>query len=75
MRESYACTKQNPITEQQTGLLDAHLKQICSKVSAISVVHYTRPQVVIIHCEDESLSEEELDALRAAVDDPLPDSS
>lgn len=75
VRESYACTKQNPITEQQTGLLDAHLKQICSKVSAISVVHYTRPQVVIIHCEDESLSEEELDALRAAVDDPLPDSS
>lgn len=63
----YAIMKtQDSIRVADAAALDSAVKAICPKVAGISVVHYTTPQVVILHCSEE-LESEELDALSAAV--------
>lgn len=68
----YALVCNGRVEVSETGALDTVMKQINPSVKAISILHYTQPQVVVVHCGNEELAEPELDALRAALPNAEP---
>lgn len=60
----YALTTQGEI---RTTELDIQLKAVNGKVQGISVVHYTVPRVVMLHCGSDTLSDLELAELNQVI--------
>lgn len=61
---NYALTKAEPI---DPVLLDEQLKAANPKIKGTSVVHYTQPRVILLHCEQDQLTDAELAELSQIV--------
>lgn len=64
----YAILITPTITETDAPSLDAVLKSANPTVKATSATIYTKPQVLILHCEGGTLTDAEIDSLRAVAD-------
>lgn len=71
MTKHYAINKHSNIDPTEVGELEYNLKRICNKISSISVIHYAQPQVVLLHCEGDGLTNEELETITNSIDNPL----